>query len=360
MFRKYLLPLLALLGAVFAVRTVVAGSTPAPIAPPVSFPAIAPFERFVAGAGIVEASGENIAIGAPSGGLVVAVEVSVGSEVAAGAPLFRLDARSRVAELAVREAALAAAQARLARLEQLPRAEELPPLVAQLDEANSALADAADEVARWESVSDPRAVAPELLARKRFAVAAAETRRATAQAQLTRAQAGSWEPDLAVARADVAVAAAERDQVAVEIERLVVRAPAAATVLQVKVRAGEYAPAGALAQPLLLLGALATRHVRVDIDENDAWRVDAKARAQAHLRGHREFESALEFVRFEPFVVPKRSLTGDANERVDTRVLQVIYRIVDPALSLFVGQQMDVFIEETRVGAAKAEAGAAR
>jgi len=30
-------------------------------------------------------------------------------------------------------------------------------------------------------------------------------------------------------------------------------------------------------------------------------------------------------VRFEPYVVPKRSLTGDSTERVDTRVLQAIY-----------------------------------
>ena len=48
---------------------------------------------------------------------------------------------------------------------------------------------------------------------------------------------------------------------------------------------------------------------------------------------------------YEPFVVPKKSLTGDSTERVDTRVLQVIYRVEDDALPLFVGQQMDVFID---------------
>jgi hypothetical protein len=48
----------------------------------------------------------------------------------------------------------------------------------------------------------------------------------------------------------------------------------------------------------------------------------------------------------EPFVVPKKSLTGDNTERVDTRVLQVIYDC-DPAgrPPLFVGQQVEVFIE---------------
>ncbi|HMZ82037.1 MAG TPA: secretion protein HlyD, partial [Acidobacteriota bacterium] len=53
----------------------------------------------------------------------------------------------------------------------------------------------------------------------------------------------------------------------------------------------------------------------------------------------------LEFVRFEPFVIPKKSLSGDSTERVDTRVLQVVYRVVDQSAPIFVGQQMDVFID---------------
>jgi hypothetical protein len=40
---------------------------------------------------------------------------------------------------------------------------------------------------------------------------------------------------------------------------------------------------------------------------------------------------------------------GDSTERVDARVLQVIYRIEDDNLQLFVGQQMDVFIDAADV-----------
>ena len=47
----------------------------------------------------------------------------------------------------------------------------------------------------------------------------------------------------------------------------------------------------------------------------------------------------------EPYVVPKKSLTGDSNERVDTRVLQALYRFDRKQLPIYVGQQMDVFIE---------------
>jgi len=53
----------------------------------------------------------------------------------------------------------------------------------------------------------------------------------------------------------------------------------------------------------------------------------------------------LRFVRVEPFVVPKKSLTGESTERVDTRVLQVIYAIEPGSANVYVGQQLDAFIQ---------------
>jgi HlyD family secretion protein len=46
-----------------------------------------------------------------------------------------------------------------------------------------------------------------------------------------------------------------------------------------------------------------------------------------------------------PFVVPQRSLSGASTERVDTRVLQVIYRFKADGFPIHVGQQVDLFIE---------------
>ena len=62
----------------------------------------------------------------------------------------------------------------------------------------------------------------------------------------------------------------------------------------------------------------------------------------------------LKFVRFEPLVVPKQSLTGASTERVDTRVLQAVYRIQKADFPLFVGQQMDVFIDASDLSTAMA------
>jgi len=63
MIRKYVLPLLAVVGLGIAVFTVVNGSKATVPAPPVADPAPSPYQAFVAGSGIVESSTENIAIG---------------------------------------------------------------------------------------------------------------------------------------------------------------------------------------------------------------------------------------------------------------------------------------------------------
>lgn len=95
-----------------------------------------------------------------------------------------------------------------------------------------------------------------------------------------------------------------------------------ATVLRVDVQPREYVAAGG--GPALVLGTVDELRVRVDIDENDAWRVRPEAPATASLKGNSAATMKLRFVRIEPYVVPKRSLTGASTERVDTRVLQVL------------------------------------
>jgi len=345
MTRILLLPMLALAGAAFAVATVAAGSQPAPVAQPVADPSRPPFESYIAGAGILEAMGRNVAIGSPLSRLVLEVCVKVGDEVEAGAPLFRLDDRDTKAELAVRRAAAGAARAKLDRLKSAPRAEEIPPAEARVAAADAQLADFRNQVTLWESVADKRAVTVEDLQRRKFAVQAQEARLAEAKSALDLLKAGSWKPDIQVAEADLASAEAQAAQTETEISRLVVRAPAKGVVLQVNVRAGEFAPAGDLQTPLMLFGSLERIHLRVDVDENDAWRFRKDAAAVAFVRGNRELKTGLKFESVEPYVIPKRSLTGDSTERVDTRVMQAVYSFERDKLPVYVGQQMDVFIE---------------
>jgi len=345
MFLKVVIPFVALLGASYATYTVAVGSLPVPVAKPVADPAQAPYESYIAGSGLIEAAGQNVAIGSPLPRVVAEVFVKVGDEVAADAPLFRLDDRDFRAELAVRKGALASARAKLERLASAPRAEEIPPAEARVLAAETMLADLKNQVALWAAVSDKRAVSEEDLSRKRFAAQAAEARLAEAKGQLALLRAGSWKPDVDVARAEVASAEATVASTETELSRLVVRAPGKGVVLQVNIRAGEFAPSGALSVPLMLFGNLDRLHVRVDVDENDAWRWKASSSATAFVRGNRELRATLRFDHVEPYVIPKKSLTGDVTERVDTRVMQAIYSFDRRALPVFVGQQMDIFIE---------------
>ncbi|MCC6676358.1 MAG: biotin/lipoyl-binding protein [Phycisphaerales bacterium] len=352
MIRVYLIPLLAIIGVLFAVRTVIVTSKPKDPSLPIIEPPRAPFRSFVAGSGLIEASTQNIAIGTPVPGLVTRVDVVVGDPVKAGDPLFRLDDRDLNAQLRAEQAAAGAARSKVAELRAQPRPEELPPLEARVQVAEVVLADARDQLTNWEQAKAGSAVTPDEISRRRFAVDAAAARVLDAQAQLNLTRAGAWGPQVAVAEAEALGAEARADVVKTELERRIVRAPVSGRVLQVNIRAGEFASAGTLSTPLMLMGSVEPLHLRVDVDEHDAWRVKQGARAVAMLRGNHRIETPLAFVRFEPYVIPKRALTGESTERVDTRVLQVVFSFDRGDLPVFVGQQMDVFIEADPIDSA--------
>jgi multidrug resistance efflux pump len=371
MIRAYLIPLLAIAGVLFAVYTVVAGARPPEAKPPVIEPPKAPFSAFVAGSGLVEASSQNIAVGAPVGAVVQRIAVTVGDTVKKGDVLFELDPRELRAELVSREAAVGVAQSQLDKLLQGTRPEQIPPAEARVVEAQAGqraaqavLDEANSQLSRAEAMEDARSLSVEEIARRRFAVATAAARVAQAdagfaeaQAQVALLKAGTWAPDIAVARSQVAEAQAAVEAVKIELDRRIVRAPIDGRVLQSNIRVGEFAQAGPLASPLMLVGSVDPLHVRIDVDEHEAWRVKPGARAEAFVRGNKDIKTTLTFVRFEPFVIPKRSLTGESTERVDTRVLQVVYAFDPSGLPIYVGQQMDVYIEAQPVDRAPAPEG---
>jgi multidrug resistance efflux pump len=344
MVRKFLLPVLAGCLLVFAIGFVVKAQQSPPELPPPIMPASSPFPDTVAGAGIVEAQTENISVGSALPGVVTEVLVRVGTKVHKSDPLFRLDDRQLRAELHYREASLAAAEAQLARLQSQPRPEELPSSEARVHEAEANVIDQKDQLKRTLALRPGGAVAEEERVRREMAYRVAKEQLARARADYNLLKAGAWEPDKAVARAAVTQAKAQIEQTRTDLDRLVVRALVDGEVLQVNVRPGEFVGAPP-SQALIILGSVNRLHVRVDIDEHDIPRFRRGAPARAVLRGEPAREFRLSFVRVEPYVVPKKSLTGDNTERVDTRVLQVIYAVEGEAPDLYVGQQVDVFIE---------------
>src|SRR5215467_12739537 len=116
MIRKYALPVLAVAGLGLGLYMVKATTKPPQKAQPVAEPSKAPFAAYVSGAGLIEASTENVKVGSPVGGLVTRVYVKVGGKVRKGQPLWQIDDGPKRAELARYEAAMASAEATLEKL----------------------------------------------------------------------------------------------------------------------------------------------------------------------------------------------------------------------------------------------------
>ncbi len=352
MLTRYLLPLMALAALTFAALQVVKAQNKPPAGTPPVEPAKSPYSAAVAGAGLVEPETENLLIGTHLPGVVERVLVRVGDSVRPGGPLFRLDDRQLQAEGQVRAATRDAAQAGLDRLKAMPRPAEVPPSEAKVVEAKAGLKSARTT---WDRLKrGGGGISDDELTRQDAAVAVAAAQLAKAEADLALLREGSWEAERAVQAAGIRQAEAQLAQTRTELDRLVVTAPRMRwdtsdadpteyKVLQVNVRPGEFV-SNTPGQPLVVLGTVGRLHVRVDIDENDIPRFRANLPGVAKPRGNGREEFRMAFVRVEPYVIPKRSLTGGNTERVDTRVLQVIYAIEPGDKPLFVGQQMDVFL----------------
>lgn len=292
-FRKFAI-YLALLGILLAFILINKLNTPNPASYSVSEPAINPYEHTVAASGIIEAVDRNIAIGAPQSGLIADVFVHVWDHVLKGQPLFQIDDRELRAQLLVQEANIQVFQASLNRLR--------------------------DQLARLESIEDVRAISLDELKTRQHDVIVAETQ--------------------------LAMAVAQRQQTLLLIDRLIVSAPKSGIILQSNIRPGEFISAGGVV-PALILGNLDRLQVRVDIDEQNANNIASHLAATAFPKNNTTLAIPIFFERIEPYVVPKRSLTGASDERVDTRVLQVLYSFDKPTdFPLYVGQQVDVFIEK--------------
>jgi HlyD family secretion protein len=310
-FATYGLPALALIALAGGVASISQHDTSRPLVEPTVAPPTPPPAQpaSIGAVGLVESASEEIGIPAAVAGPVTSVRVQPGQAVHVGDVLFTQDDRQPRADLAVRQADLASARARLA-------------------EAESSVADLDDQLARSErlaKLSSGIAISEDALLRRRYAARTAAAHMETARAE--------------VVSADASLAAAQ-----VALDRLTVRAPIDGTVLQVNVRVGEFAPAEPMATPLVIMGQLTPLHLRTDIDETDVPRFDPRAPAWASPRGAGERRVKLTLVRVDPLVVPKKSLTGAGTERVDTRVLRVVYSFDPAQMAAYPGQQMDVFV----------------
>jgi HlyD family secretion protein len=312
-FSRTILPLMAV-GAIVSAAYMVATGQPdraqeaAVKTPPKASSAFAE-EQSIAGSGVVEPSSETIDIGTSLPGLVSKVFVAPGQQVKRGAPLFTVDDRAIRAQISEANASIARAKS-------------------TRDAASTALMTAQQQLALYNNVADRRAISRAEVIERQGAVRNARAQMAQASAEIRAVQA--------------ALSSAQTD-----LSRLTVRAPISAQVLSVSIRPGEFVNPGGQqgggTSSYMQIGNTLPMHVRIDIDENEINRVNMGSEAIVSPRGDANKRVKATFVRAEPLVTPKRSLTNSASERVDVRVLQLIYQL-PIGEDFFIGQQIDAFV----------------
>lgn len=308
-------------------------------------PAIGPYHSQIAGTGIVEPSSENISIGTPVNRIVARIFVQVGDKVEKGQPLFALDHSDLLANLNVQKANYQSIKAKLKKDQSLPRPEDLIISQMAMNSAKDALELAKQQNEMVLQLSDPRAISQEERNRRLFAYKEAEAKWQQSQANYEKTKLGTWKPDLEIAESEVSQAKAAIDLANAEIERTTIRSPIAGTILQIKIHEGEMPSMDGSQRPLMIIGNLDPLYLRVSINQLEIPFFKPDSPATAFLQGNNKISFPLEFVRVEPFLVSKQNLTNDIHEKIDTRVLQIVYRIKNEGHPIYVGQQMDVFIE---------------
>ena len=343
--RFIILPIISVLGIGLAVYLVYKQSRPAPNAPPSGQPTKSPFSNRVAGSGLVEPATEIMNIGTSISGTVQSISVKEGQLLKKGDILFTIDQRDTMAQLGAAKAKLEVATRKVEQLKSMPRVEDVDRAKAIVAQRQSAVDDATLRLQRLNAVEDQSAISANEKPTRMFEMNLTTSRLAEAQSELAKLMKGTYPEDLAVAVAEAKVADADVGMLQTDLAQSEVKAPIDGTVLRVNARAGEFAAAGTLREGLVVMGQLTPLHIRVDVDELDAWRFDPKGKAVAVLRGGKIVEFPIEYVRTVPVVIPKRTLTGENSERIDTRVMEMIYRFTQDNPKVLPGQLLDVYID---------------
>lgn len=348
-------------GLLFAIASVYLYSRVPNAQPPLYDPAANPYASGVYSEGMIEseqAHGKNINMYPEVAGPITDVPVSEGQRVHRGDVLLKIDESVQRASAEQQRAQAQAAEALLKALKAEPRPETLEVSAAQVASARAVLKGAEDALAKLQKAydTDARSISKDALdnARNARQVAAAGLEVALRQYELTKA--GAWRYDIenqertATALAKAAAAAEAL------LAKYTLRAPEDGVILQVASGRGSYvSPQGAYDTytqgygPVIVMARPQDKlQVRVFVDEILIHRLPnpQRMKAEMFIRGTGT-HLPLTFVGIQPYVTPKIELSDARQERVDVRVLPVIFRFDKPAnLILYPGQLVDVYVAE--------------
>jgi HlyD family secretion protein len=330
-----------------------------PPQPPAFTPASNPYAKGIYANGIIESyqgSGQNIAIYPEVAGPITKVLVGEGQSVRQGDPLASIDASVQQHTVAQQKAQAEAARALLEELRAQPRPQSLEVARAQMEAAAATLHQLQDQLAkqRRSYEIDPRSVSKDVLDNAINAANVGAANLEVARRQYELARAGAWVFDVRNQEKLADALAKQHEASNAVLQKYTVRAPVDGVVLSIAAAIGSYvSPQGtfgsytqSLGPVIVMSSAQQYLGVRVYVDEILVHRLPppAKLVAQMQIRGT-EVKVPLEFVRVQPYVTPKIELSNQRQERVDLRVLPVMFRFLMPNdLKVYPGQLVDVYI----------------
>ncbi len=278
--------------------------------PPAFTPASNPYPKGIYANGIIESyqkSGENINIYPEVPGTVRQIHVSEGATVKKGSPLILIDDAVQRATVEQQKAQVELAAASLKnaqdQFDKLKKSYEMEPLSVSKNDLDNA-----------ENAAN-------------------------------------------VARANAHVAMKQYELSRTLLSKYAIQAPEDGIILSINTAVGSYVSAQGSYDtytqtftPILVMGS---SHpfigVRCYIDEILVHRLPQASLIKATMSiPGTDVKIPLEYVRIQPYVSPKIELSNQRTERVDVRVLPVIFRCPKPKnISLYPGQLVDIYIAET-------------
>jgi len=311
-------------------------------------PASPPPNTIAAAKGLIEPRDGSIGIYPVRADRVEELRVQENQEVKAGDVLYTMRTRGLLDERRILEAQYMAAMANCQYLREQPRASDVAPLEAAVAVRKVEQERLAKRLERLRKLY-PLAVSQDELDNEQKLYEAAVASLKLAETELAQLKAGVSPHQISQAEAQAAQIQAQLQQLDTQIAESVLRSPIDGVVMKINIHQGEYI---SLFNPVrddatstpVVIGAKALQ-VRVDVDETDAFMLDGPHDASAVLKGDSGCKLRLRFNRIQPMAVPKRNLAGFGAERIDVRVVQIIYDVEPPPFPVWPGQQVDVFIE---------------
>jgi HlyD family secretion protein len=359
--RNRLIFFLVVFGVLGSLVSAYVYAVPSKPLPPVFNPAPNPYAQGIYANGIVEsdqAHGENTNIYPEVSGSIVRILVAEGQQVTQGTVLVQIDDSIQRATAEQQRSQAEAARALLEELRAQPRKETLEVARAQVEMAQASLKSVDDALDKQQNSYKiaPESVSKDALdsainARK---VAKANLEVVARQYELTKA--GAWTFDIRNQEKQAEALAKAYAASGALLAKYAIKAPTDGIVLSIDATVGSYvSPQGAYDTytqgfgPVVVMGTSKDiLAVRCYIDEILIPRLPPaeNLHAQMFIRGTNT-KIALEFVRVQPYVSPKIQLSNQRQEKVDLRVLPVIFRFRPPeGVRVFPGELVDVYVGE--------------